>query len=201
MQRLTAAWPHSTILQRISTLKKYRSSKTLDVYFGGNLTMNAPLSFLLSTIESDCHSWNLIYLQLMLQEQNVDVINLGPCVPHRQTVEAIRTYRPDAVVISTVNGHGCVQAKVLSARARAELGNSVPPLIIGGKLSTHEADHDLVRRELTAAGFDAVFAGSCSIEEFSAWLAAFRASRVQYIPRPAHSRLRGKVLQAKNLSL
>lgn len=35
----------------------------------------------LSTIPSDSHTWNLLFLQLLLEEHGCEVTNLGACVP------------------------------------------------------------------------------------------------------------------------
>jgi methylaspartate mutase sigma subunit len=125
---------------------------------------------LLSTPESDSHTWNLVYLQLYLEELGLTVRNLGPCTPHRTTVNAIKLYRPDCVVLSSVNGHGFTQGRTLIQLIREETGDVRLPIVIGGKLSTAEVDESCVRRELLAAGFDEVFHGSESIAEFRVWL-------------------------------
>ena len=125
---------------------------------------------LLSTVASDAHTWNLVYLQLFMEEQGYTVINLGPCVPHVETARAVRDHRPDLVLISTINGHGLRQGKELLTAVRRMLPDALPTVVIGGKLTTSESERDVARAELLNARFDAVFQGENSDDEFRAWL-------------------------------
>jgi methylaspartate mutase sigma subunit len=114
-------------------------------------------TFLVSSVPSDSHTWNLVALQLILEEMGHRVCNLGPCVPIDLLLRACRAERPDCVVISTVNGHGQVDgARIITAlRADPELAGLV--VVIGGKLGVHgDADREL-RHDLLERGFDAVF--------------------------------------------
>jgi methylaspartate mutase sigma subunit len=139
---------------------------------------------LLSTVASDAHTWNLIYLQLLLEELDLEVVNLGPCVPHEQTAGAVRCLRPDVVIISSVNGHGLAQGKALiEIMLRDREDGPMPLMVIGGKLVTSDADPDLVRRELRAAGFDAVFQGADCVDEFRQWLQLAFGTRWQAEPK------------------
>lgn len=147
--------------------------------------MNARLLFLLSTVESDSHTWNLTYLQLFLEERDIEVINLGPCVSHQETIDAIEARQPDAVVISSVNGHGLRQGKALVAHARASLGSLAPAFVIGGKLTTDASEHEEVRKQLLSAGYDEVFVGNDSIEDFRLWLGSFRVQPLSLSMRSA----------------
>ncbi|MCI4066950.1 cobalamin-dependent protein [Micromonospora sp. R77] len=106
---------------------------------------------------SDSHTWNLVFLQLFLEEQGRTVVNLGPCVPEELLVRRCRTDAPDLVVISSVNGHGYADGLAAITRLRAEPDLAGLPVVIGGKLGLDGRDDaDRVAR-LRAAGFDAVF--------------------------------------------
>lgn len=113
----------------------------------------------LSTVSSDSHTWNLVFLQLLLQEGGYEVHNLGACVPDEVLVEAVRSHRPDAVVISSVNGHGHLDGarmiRVLQADADPDVAGV--PVMIGGKLGIRGAADAALAEELIAAGFRAVF--------------------------------------------
>lgn len=137
------------------------------------MTSRAPL-FVLSTVESDSHMWNLVYLQLLLEEHGVEVINLGPCVPTATTLQTLVSSRPDALIISSVNGHGFWQGRALREAAVRAFGEELPLFLIGGKLTTSQADDVAVARELRAAGFAEVFVGEQAIPEFRRWLVNFK---------------------------
>ncbi|MER6441324.1 cobalamin-dependent protein [Streptomyces sp. NPDC001185] len=109
-----------------------------------------------TTVASDSHTWNLVFLQLLLEELGFDVVNLGPCVPDDLLVRHCREIRPTAVVISSVNGHGAQDGLRAIRALRADGLTADLPVAIGGKLgvdggATSHADL------LLAAGFDAVF--------------------------------------------
>ncbi|HUN35636.1 MAG TPA: cobalamin-dependent protein [Trebonia sp.] len=110
-----------------------------------------------SSVSSDAHTWNLSFLQLLLEEHGFDVINLGACVPDELLLETCRTYRPCAVVISTVNGHGRIDGLRLARRFRDDPSLEHMPLVIGGKLGLTAGDSPALRAQLIRAGFDAVF--------------------------------------------
>ncbi|WP_278255873.1 hypothetical protein [Nocardioides convexus] len=60
--------------------------------------MNRPL-VVLSSVSSDSHTWNLVYLQLLLEENGCAVVNLGATTPDDLVADALREHRPDALVI------------------------------------------------------------------------------------------------------
>ena len=134
-------------------------------------------TFLLTTIESDAHTWNLIYMESLLEEHGIRTVNLGPCVSAEMTVDAIAAHRPDAVIVSSVNGHGLQQARDLFRSAERRLGESLPPMLIGGKLSTSDVKGPAIRQELLATGYRGVFVGDRAIQEFRQWLAEFLGLR------------------------
>jgi methylmalonyl-CoA mutase cobalamin-binding subunit len=124
---------------------------------------------LVSTVESDAHIWNLIYLQKLLEEHDAEVQNLGCCTPPGNVVEAVSEYRPDLVVVSSINGHGHHGARVLIESLQA--ADLDVPCVIGGQLTTSEADRDRVRADLLSRGYLEVFTGERPIECFREFLA------------------------------
>lgn len=112
---------------------------------------------LLSTVSSDSHTWNLVFLQLLLEEAGHEVINLGPCVPDELLLDSARQQRPDAIVISTVNGHGFLDGSRMIRRLREDPELADLPVIIGGKLGVAGSADAANAQELLDAGFTAVF--------------------------------------------
>jgi methylaspartate mutase sigma subunit len=125
------------------------------------------LTAVLTTVSSDSHTWNLLYLELLLREMGLRVVNLGACVPVPLVVETCRRVRPDLLVVSTVNGHGHTDGSAVVARLRATEATARIPAIIGGKLGVDGSAHEH-RQALLAAGYDAVFddAGAEPVGEF-----------------------------------
>ncbi|WP_248871145.1 cobalamin-dependent protein [Streptomyces sp. HNA39] len=125
---------------------------------------------LVSSVSSDSHTWNLVFLQLLLEEMGHEVTNIGSCVPDGLLIEECRRVRPDLVVISSVNGHGALDGSRAVRRLRAQPDLRDLPVVIGGKLGVRGADADSYGPELLAAGFDAVFEDGAGIAEFRRYI-------------------------------
>jgi methylaspartate mutase sigma subunit len=130
---------------------------------------------IVSSLPSDSHTWNLIYLQLVLEELGHRVTNLGACVPGDLLVAECERRQPGLIVLSSVNGHG-YQDGVLAAQAlRAVPSLAATPIVIGGKLGTAGPDPDRTK-ELVEAGFDAVFNdGPAAVVSFRTFVDALPA--------------------------
>jgi len=134
------------------------------------------LDVVVTSLASDAHTWNLVYLQLVLEELGHRVANLGACVPDELMVAECSRRRPDLVVVSSVNGHGCHDgARVIGLlRARPELAGTA--IVIGGKLGTGGTEGARVRAaRLVAAGFDAVFEDGAGVAAFRSFLDRLQA--------------------------
>lgn len=68
--------------------------------YGADRTLEA----ILSSTSSDSHMWNLIFIQLVLEEHGYHVTNLGACVPVEALVDrcAALPRRWSSSVLSTV---------------------------------------------------------------------------------------------------
>jgi methylaspartate mutase sigma subunit len=125
----------------------------------------------LTGVSSDAHTWNLVYLHLLLEELGWDVVNLGATTPDDAVVEACLAHRPDLLVVSSVNGHGHIDGtRMMGAlRDREELAGL--PAVIGGKLGVAgEVGADRIVALLTA-GFDAVFQDGAGVDTFTRYVA------------------------------
>lgn len=139
---------------------------TGNCYAYGGPWMAETTSFrcVLSTVESDAHMWNLVYLQKVIEEHGGRVQNLGACTPVEVVLGAILDSGADLLVVSSVNGHGLHGARVL-LQALQQAGIDVP-CVIGGKLTTAESNNDAVRAELLELGYADVFTGDDAISRF-----------------------------------
>ncbi|MFC4375376.1 cobalamin B12-binding domain-containing protein [Nocardia halotolerans] len=149
--------------------------------------MKAKFRCVLSTVESDSHIWNLVYLQKLLEEHGGVVRNLGPCTPIGEVVDAVASQRPDLLVVSSVNGHGCHGARDLMSALRAH-GLDVA-CVIGGKLTTAMSAGDRARRDLLALGYLDVFTSEDAVQNFRRFLnqgvaAGFSAWQAEAAPVP-----------------
>jgi len=127
---------------------------------------------LVTSVESDSHTWNLVYLQLVLEELGFAVTNLGACVPDALLVDTAVRLEPDLVVVSSVNGHGHNDGRRVVGGLRAEPALRHTPIVIGGKLGVVADDGPDVVADLVGAGYDAVFVGEDALDRFRGFLAA-----------------------------
>jgi methylaspartate mutase sigma subunit len=138
----------------------------------------AGLSVVVSSVASDSHTWNLVYLQLAVEELGHTVTNLGACVPDELLVDECLRLDPDLVVLSSVNGHGRIDGARVIARVRARPELAATPVVIGGMLGIAgpggRQAHDL----LLAAGFNAVFDDGARLPAFRAYLEELTAGVV-----------------------
>ncbi len=113
---------------------------------------------LLVSVSSDAHTWNLVFLELWLAEHGHRVTNLGSCTQDRTTLDACRSECPDALIVSTVNGHGHLDGLRLIRALRRDPALRGLPAVIGGRLGVHGGADAALHARLSAAGFDAVLA-------------------------------------------
>jgi methylaspartate mutase sigma subunit len=113
---------------------------------------------LLTTVPSDSHSWNLVFMEFLLNDLGYKVENLGPNTPMDEVVSRLNRNGSAIVVVSTVNGHGYLEGAELARRIRAETDHS-EGLYIGGKICTENDPQTIARHSetLRTAGFDEVF--------------------------------------------
>ncbi|WP_370410794.1 cobalamin B12-binding domain-containing protein [Streptomyces fradiae] len=130
----------------------------------------AVLDVVVTTMASDSHTWNLVFLQLLLEELGHRVTNLGGCVPDELLVAECRRIDPDLIVLSSVNGHGFHDGLRLIAALRACTELAGTATVIGGKLGIDGPGDPARQRELLAAGFDGVFEEGGSVVEFRSFV-------------------------------
>lgn len=124
-----------------------------------------PLEVVVTGLSSDAHTWNLVYLELLLEELGCRVTNLGGCTPDETIVRECAARRPDLVVISSLNGHGAQDGLRLIGALRACSTLAAIPVVIGGKLDVTGGGRNGAR--LLAAGFDAVFEDAAELAGFT----------------------------------
>lgn len=125
---------------------------------------------LLTTVASDAHTWNLVYLSLLLHENGYDVTTLGACPPVPTVVAAAQDLRPSAIVVSTVNGHGCIDGAPLIQALRSAPWCQDVPVAIGGKLGIAGDIQQQQVARLYGVGCDRVFGDGDGPSGLLSWL-------------------------------
>ena len=131
---------------------------------------NHKLNIILTGTPSDSHMWNLIFMELFLQEHNCAVRNLGPCVSTTHLHDALKKSSCDLVVISSINGHLFQDAiKIISSFPKQD-SPSLPPFVLGGKMGISQKDAAFQRSKLLKLGYDRVFIEKNALESFTQYL-------------------------------
>lgn len=151
------------------------STEVADAFIAGKR-----LNVVLTGLSSDAHTWNLVYLHLLLEEIGCEVTNLGACTPDETIVNVCLARRPDLVVISSVNGHGCQDGIRLIGALRAYLALVATPVVIGGKLDVVGGNSGK-GTQLLAAGFDAVFEDVSGLIPFGSYVRSLAVGRTESI--------------------
>jgi methylaspartate mutase sigma subunit len=130
---------------------------------------------LLGSTPSDSHTWNLVYIQLVLEEYGLGVENLGACLPVATLVEACLREPRDLVVLSTIAGHGYNEAVTIIEALRAHRELARTRVVIGGMLSTDGSQDSAATADLLRRGFDGVYVGERAMLDFRSLLASMTA--------------------------
>ncbi|MET7616055.1 cobalamin-dependent protein [Streptomyces sp. NPDC005408] len=138
--------------------------------------------FMVSSVSSDAHMWNLVFLQLLLEEYGGEVSNLGACVPDQVIIDECRKDRPDVLVLSTVNGHGHLDGLRLIRKIRSEPDLENLRVVIGGKLGVRGAENVQFIEALSEGGFDAVFESEGGLENFNEFLGSLNSGPRAALP-------------------
>jgi methylaspartate mutase sigma subunit len=141
-------------------------SATRDVAPG----LSSTLRVIVTGTSSDAHTWNLVFLQLLLEESGHEVFNLGPCAPDALVADRCAELEPDLLVVSSVNGHGASDGRSLIRLLRSQASTAWLPVVIGGKLGTSHRGLEKAVRDLVEAGFDSVFEESLSVASFTSYV-------------------------------
>lgn len=135
------------------------------------------MKILLSTIPSDSHMWNLVFMQLYLEEMGHDVTNLGICVPLDTLISESDKLKPDIIVISSINGHANIEGVLLAQTVKYSNTLKKIPLILGGKIGTKGCDNAQYVDDLIKAGFDSIFIEENSIDLFTKFIKTIEQKR------------------------
>jgi methylaspartate mutase sigma subunit len=126
--------------------------------------MNDP-TVILGVIGSDCHSVGNKVLDAFLTEHGFHVVNLGVMVPQDDFVRAAADARADAILVSSLYGHGELDCAGLRERCSAR-GLDRIVLCVGGNLVVGKTPSEAVKQKFRAMGFDYVFLPGDDLEDF-----------------------------------
>ncbi len=121
-------------------------------------------TLVLGVIGSDVHAVGNKILEVSFQQAGFDVVNLGVLVSQKEFVEAAVETNADAIMVSSLYGHGEIDVRGLrEALIEAGIGDIL--MYIGGYLVVGSQDWADVENKFKQLGFDRVYPPSTLPED------------------------------------
>lgn len=114
-------------------------------------------------IGADVHAVGNKILAYALEQAGFKVINLGVMVTQEEYIEAALETNADAILVSSLYGHGEIDCHGLREKCD-EAGLKSIPLLAGGNLVVGKQDFHEVESRFLAMGFTKVYPPGTSVE-------------------------------------
>ena len=122
-------------------------------------------TLVLGVIGSDVHAVGNKILEISFREAGFTVVNLGVLVSQKEFVEAAVETNADAIMVSSLYGHGEIDVRGLrEALIEAGIGDIL--MYIGGYLVVGSQEWSEVETKFKQLGFDRVYPPSTLPEDF-----------------------------------
>jgi len=122
-----------------------------------------PRTLVLGVIGSDTHIVGSKILDYAFTQAGYRVVNLGIMVSHDEFVKAAIETGADAILVSSIYGHGELDCRGLRDKC-VEAGIGAIPLLVGGNLVIGKQPWDEVEARFRAMGFQRVYPPGTSAE-------------------------------------
>lgn len=123
----------------------------------------------LGVIGSDCHAVGNKIITRMLQDNGIEVVNLGVMVSQDEFIDAAIETGADAILVSSIYGHGEIDCMGFRGRC-VERGVEDILLYVGGNLVIGKRDFPQVEKLFEGMGFDRVFPPRVDLDEVASLL-------------------------------
>lgn len=123
----------------------------------------------IGVIGADVHAVGIRILEFAFREAGFDVTNLGVMVSQEEFIGAAVETDADAIVISSLYGHGELDCRGLRDKSD-EAGLTGILLYVGGNIVVGKQDFEDVEKRFHDMGFDRAFPPGTTPEETIMWL-------------------------------
>lgn len=113
-------------------------------------------TLVIGVIGADVHAVGIQILNFAFTEAGFNVINLGVMVSQEEYIEAAIETSADAIVVSSLYGHGELDCRGLREKCD-EAGLKGILLYVGGNIVVGKQPFEEVEKRFKAMGFDRVF--------------------------------------------
>lgn len=117
----------------------------------------------IGVIGSDVHAVGNKIIDYALSNSGFDVVNIGVLSTQEDFINAAVETDADAILVSSLYGHGEIDAKGLREKT-IEAGIGEIPLYIGGNIVVGKQDWDQVEERFLDMGFNRVYPPGTRIE-------------------------------------
>ncbi|WP_295940011.1 methylaspartate mutase subunit S [uncultured Alistipes sp.] len=114
-------------------------------------------------IGADVHAVGNKIIAYALEQAGFNVVNLGVMVSQEEYIEAALETNADAIIVSSLYGHGEIDCNGLREKCD-EAGLKGIPLLAGGNLVVGKQDFADVEKRFKAMGYTRVYPPGTSIE-------------------------------------
>ncbi len=114
-------------------------------------------------IGADVHAVGNKILAFALEEAGFHVVNLGVMVAQEEYIAAALETNADAIVVSSLYGHGEIDCNGLREKCE-EAGLKNIPLLAGGNLVVGKQEFSEVEKRFKAMGFTRVYPPGTTVE-------------------------------------
>ncbi len=118
--------------------------------------MDKQITLVMGVIGADVHAVGIRILDHAFTEAGFNVINLGVMVSQEEYIEAAIESDADAILVSSLYGHGEIDARGLREKCD-EAGLKDIKLYAGGNLVVGKTDFKEVEKRFKDMGFDRVY--------------------------------------------
>ncbi|POY36625.1 methylaspartate mutase subunit S [Solitalea longa] len=123
-------------------------------------------------IGADAHAVGNKIIAFALEDAGFKVVNLGVMVSQEEYIDAALETNADAIVVSSLYGHGEIDCNGLRQKCE-EAGLKNIPLLVGGNLVVGKQDFAEVEKRFMEMGFTKAYPPGTSLETTIADLKAF----------------------------
>lgn len=118
----------------------------------------------IGVIGADAHAVGNKIIDLTLRNHGFEVINLGVMVSQEEFINAAIETNADAILVSSLYGHGEIDCMGLRQKCD-EAGLKSIPLFVGGNLVVGKQSFEDVKERFLDMGFDYVYPPGTPIED------------------------------------
>ncbi len=126
-------------------------------------------TIVIGVIGADCHAVGNKIIASVLGDKGFNIINLGVMVSQDEYIDAAIRYGAEAVLVSSIYGHGEIDCKGLRGRC-IERGIGDIVLYVGGNLVIGKKSFEQIKPLFLGMGYDRVFSPSADLDEVANYL-------------------------------